>query len=78
MKRLNTRFQEPCADHLQDFLVAPFHIVKTRRVDQNDTATVCFVVQNSKGGNILGDGLKGIFCTLPRLASEQVDDLRMF
>jgi len=74
-KELNSRLQEPCADHLQDFLITPIHIVETRCVNQNDMATVCFVVQNPKSSNILGDRLKGIFSTLSRLASEQINNL---
>ena len=77
IKKVDTRLQEPYADHLQDFLVAPIHIVETRCVNQNDMATVCFMVQNPKSSNILGDGLKGIFSTPSRLASEQVNNLRM-
>jgi hypothetical protein len=57
-------------------LIIPLRAVEARRVDQNNMVTVLLVVQNPKGSNTLGGGLKRCVAgTFSRLASEQIDDL---
>ena len=72
---MDVRFFKPFANQLENLLVGPARVVKSRCVYKNDVGSVSFVVQNTRSLEILGDGPETVFSPPPRLAGQCINYL---